>query len=237
MISQSNGMHVKTHVMPLILRLTLLAGLILLISAACGLPVTSTGVTSPAETAHPVTAEQPKTATSVPANPTETQTAQPATPAQNPTNQPPAQSSAPTATKAPPQVSQVTIYFIAVGDGGKSGPAVGCGDSLVAVKQPIEPTSGVIRAALTRLFSYKQQNIGESGLYNALWQSDLRMESGRVDAGVATIAIAGTVKMGGECDTPRFKAQIEQTILAQLGVKSAVITLNGKPIDEALSLK
>jgi hypothetical protein len=212
-------------------RLAAFAGLILLISAACALPA-SPAVTP---TALSITATMPPVANPpIPANPTPT-TSNP--PAAQPTNTLPPPAANPSPTKAPPQVSQVTIYFVAVGDNGQSGPKVGCGDSLVAVKQPIEPTSGVIRAALTRLFSFKQQDIGQSGLYNALWQSDLRMESGRVDAGVATINLTGTVKMGGECDTPRFKSQIEQTILAQPGVKSAVIFLNGKPIDQALSLK
>jgi hypothetical protein len=124
-----------------------------------------------------------------------------------------------------------------VGDNGQSGIKVGCGDSLVAVKEPIEPTSGVIRASLNKLFSFKQQNVGQSGLYNALWQSNLTLASARVDDGVATVTLTGSVQMGGECDTPRFKGQIEQTILAQPGVKRAVVFLNGKPIDQALSLK
>ncbi len=143
----------------------------------------------------------------------------------------------PTNTKAPVQLSEVTIYFIAVGDNGQSGIKVGCGDSLVAVKESIEPTSGVIRASLNRLFSFKQQNVGQSGLYNALWQSNLTLASAQVDDGVATVSLTGTVQMGGECDTPRFKGQIEQTILAQPGVKQAIVFLNGKPIDQALSLK
>ena len=143
----------------------------------------------------------------------------------------------PTNTRPPAQLSEVTIYFIAVGDDGLSGPKVGCGDSLVAVKQPIEPTSGVIRASLNKLFSFKQQNIGESGLYTALWQSDLSLANARVDDGVATVSLTGTVMMGGECDIPRFKAQIEQTILAQPGVKQAIVFLNDQPIDQALSLK
>ena len=131
----------------------------------------------------------------------------------------------------------MTIYFVAVGDNGQSGPKIGCGDSLVAVKQPIEPTTGVIRAALNKLFSYKQQNIGELGLYNALWQSSLTLASARVDNGVATVMLTGQPQMGGECDTPRFIGQIQQTILSQQGVKAANVFLNGQPIEKALSLR
>src|SRR5579864_1619692 len=39
-----------------------------------------------------------------------------------------------------PRATSVRQYFIAVGDNGKSGRRIGCGDSLVAVKRPIPPT-------------------------------------------------------------------------------------------------
>ncbi len=206
--------------LPVVLLAMFLSGM------ACAAPVAISGTpaatnTSSVPVASLPTAPQPSApaVTSLPSSPTATSPA------------------APTSTRAPAQLSEVTIYFVAVGDNGQSGIKVGCGDSLVAVKEPIEPTSGVIRASLNKLFSFKQQNIGQSGLYNALWQSNLTLASARVDDGVATVSLTGIVQMGGECDTPRFKGQIEQTILAQPGVKQAVVFLNGKPIDQALSLK
>lgn len=135
-------------------------------------------------------------------------------------------------------ITDVTIYLVALEDAGKNGPAVGCGDSLIAVNRPVNPTDQPIQAALKELFSIKELHFGQSGLYNALWQSSLQVISASVDGnGVATVAIAGQVQMGGECDTPRFKGQIVQTILAAPRVKKAVVFLNGKPIDQALSLK
>jgi hypothetical protein len=84
--------------------------------------------------------------------------------------------------------------------------------------------------------AHKSQLYGESGLYNALWQSNLVVERAEVDAnGTATAALTGQVMLGGTCDTPRFKAQIEQTMLSVPGVSAAVILLNGQPIDQALS--
>lgn len=205
--------------------------------AACSLPQTSpspelTATPSPiAPTAAAAATIPPVSPTAIPATAVAATAVLPQPTRTNPVAPVPAN------TKTPAQLSEVTIYFVAVGDNGQTGPKIGCGDSLVAVKQPIEPTSGVIRAALNKLFSDKQQNIGQSGLYNALWQSSLSVGSARVDNGVATVNITGQVMLGGECDTPRFKAQIESTILAQPGVTGAIISLNGKPIDQALSLK
>jgi hypothetical protein len=137
-----------------------------------------------------------------------------------------------------PEVGEVQIYLVSVGDGGSSGKAVGCGDSLVPVKRQIQPTRQPIVAALNELFAIKEQFLGQSGLYNSLYQSSLHVESAEVDAnGIARVDLTGQVMMGGECDTPRFKGQIEQTILSIGGVQSANIYLNGKTIDQALSLK
>src|SRR5690348_4697167 len=67
------------------------------------------------------------------------------------------------------------IYLIAIGDNGHSGPVVGCQDSLVPVtgldigNQPT--TEDKISAALGKLFAIHDQYYGESGLYNALYQS------------------------------------------------------------------
>ncbi len=182
-------------------------------------------------------------------NPTPTflpPTASPTTPPSLPTNTlpppplPPA-ATAPTDTQEPtaaPEISEVEIFLVAVGDNGASGKLVGCGDSLVPVRRQIAPTRQPILAALEELFAIKQQTFGQSGLYNALYQSSLHVERAEVDENrIATVVLTGQVRLGGECDTPRFKGQIEQTILSAGGVQSANILLNGKTIDEALSLR
>jgi hypothetical protein len=212
---------------------------LMIVTTACGLPL-SAGSTIPTATTSslptvvfPTTTQPDVVVTASPTQPTApSATFTQMAPAATRTQPPPA---APTHTNTPMQLSEVTIFFIAVGDNGLTGPKIGCDDSLVAVKQPIEPTSGVIRAALNQLFSFKEQEIGQSGLYTALWQSDLSIESARVDSGVATVYLTGQVQLGGVCDTPRFKAQIEETILAQSGVTGARVFLNGVPIDQALS--
>jgi hypothetical protein len=131
----------------------------------------------------------------------------------------------------------VKIFLIAMNDNGKSGLVVGCGDSVVPAQVEITPTAGVLKAALVALLSVKDQNYGQSGLYNALYQSALQVESVSIDSGKASVYLTGTLKMGGECDNPRVQAQLERTVLQFPAVKEAATFINGKPLAEAVSLK
>ncbi len=148
---------------------------------------------------------------------------------------------APTATRAAPTKTPgpqlVDIYLIAIDDNGQGGIPVGCGDSAIPVKAEIQPTQGVLRAALEKLLSIKDQYYGQSGLYDALYQSDLQVESVMIDNGKATVNLTGTMMLGGECDNPRVQAQLENTVLQFPSVTSADIFINGKTLAEALSLK
>ena len=152
---------------------------------------------------------------------------------------PPPTAILPSATTAPPNPTAaeqtVKIFLIALEDNGQSGVLVGCGDSAVPVTVTIPPTQGVLRAALEKLLSAKQQFYGESGFYNALYQSDLELESVTIAQGKAIINLAGTVMLGGVCDSPRFEAQIEQTALQFSTVSSVEVFINDIPLEDALS--
>ena len=142
----------------------------------------------------------------------------------------------PVQTDAPTQ-RMVQIFMIAVGDNGQTGAPVGCGDSVVPVQVEIPPTQGVLKAALVALLSVKDQYYGQSGLYNALYQSDLQVESVNIKDGTASVYLTGTLLMGGECDTPRVQAQLEQTVLQFSTVTKVAIFINGKSLADVLSLK
>lgn len=131
----------------------------------------------------------------------------------------------------------VQIFLIAIEDSGRSGKLVGCGDSAVPVQVEIQPTQGVLRAALDSLLGLKQQFYGESGLYNSLYQSNLQVESVKVENGTAVIHLTGTLMLGGECDNPRVAAQLEETARQFSTVKEVSIFLNDKTLADALSLK
>ena len=105
-----------------------------------------------------------------------------------------------------PAVQQVLVYLVAVGDNGASGQKFGCGDSLVPARMPLEPTQAVLQAALMRLLSLHEGKYGASGLYNALYQSQLKVEQIALAEGKATVELTGQLLLGGECDDPRLLA-------------------------------
>ncbi len=138
---------------------------------------------------------------------------------------------------APTTPQMVQVYLIAIDDNGQSGNPVGCGDSAVPIQVQIEPTQGVLKAALEALLSIKEQYYGQSGLYNALYQSDLMVDSVKITGGKAEVQLSGLMILGGECDNPRVQAQLEQTILQFSTVTEVEVFINGKTLADALSLK
>ncbi|HEX2282869.1 MAG TPA: GerMN domain-containing protein, partial [Thermomicrobiales bacterium] len=134
-----------------------------------------------------------------------------------------------------PETETVHIHLVALGDAGESGMPIGCDDSLIPVEREIEATDDVevkISRTLEILLGIDEEFYGESGLYNALYQSDLMVESVTVAEGTATVNLTGQLLVGGVCDEPRVEEQLRQTVLQFEGVNEAVITLNGGPLFE-----
>jgi DNA-binding CsgD family transcriptional regulator len=132
---------------------------------------------------------------------------------------------------------QVKIFLIAIDDNGRSGKQIGCGDSIVPVIVPIPRTVSVLKAAFEALLAVQTQFYGESGLYNALYQSDLQLESVAITQGIAQIWLTGTLMLGGECDSPRVEAQLTETAMQFSTVNGVKVYLNGEPFQEVNSLK
>ena len=146
----------------------------------------------------------------------------------------------PAATTAAPTTATdqiVKIVLIELEGNGQSGPLVGCGDSAIPINVTIPRTQGVLRAALEKLLSAKQQFYGESGYYNALYQSDLQIASVTIEQGKAIIRLTGNLVLGGTCDAPRVEAQLEQTALQFSTVNEVAVFINDVPLEEALSTK
>jgi hypothetical protein len=133
--------------------------------------------------------------------------------------------------------TDVTIYLIALDDNGKSGKKLENGDSIISVKRTIENSNSPLKDTLSLLFSLKDRFYGESGLYNSLYQSNLKVDSAKIENGIATIKLSGKLMLGGVMDNPRVKAQITETSLQFSTVKEVKIFINDKTIDEALSLR
>ncbi len=134
-------------------------------------------------------------------------------------------------------VSKVKIFLIGVDDNGASGKKIGANDSAIPVLVDIEPTQAPLKAALTKLLSLNEQMYGQSGFYHSLYQSDLDIKSVIIDDGEAVIELTGNLKLGGALDNPRVKAQIEETALQFDSVKKVSVFIDGKKLDEVLSLK
>ncbi|MCA9873956.1 MAG: GerMN domain-containing protein [Anaerolineales bacterium] len=130
--------------------------------------------------------------------------------------------------------NRTNIYLIALEDAGQSGPAIGCSDSAVPVVIDIEPTAAPLTAALNYLLGLNEQYYGQSGLYNALYQSDLTLQGVNIANGEATINLAGSIQLGGVCDDPRIVAQIEYTALQYDTVDRVSINLNGQPLESQI---
>jgi hypothetical protein len=216
--------------------------LILLATSSCNVPLLSrpAAATQPVPlTLAPPTNTLPAPSATTPA--TETFTPPPPTETAVPTNLTPApktkgKGKTPTATKLPKTI-MLKIFLIGVSDNGVSGKLVGCGDSVVAANVEVPYTTGVLKAAMTKLLSIKDQNYGQSGLYNALYQSNLKISSLTLKDGVATIHLTGKLTLGGECDNPRVQSQLEETALQFSTVKKVVIYINNVELKKALSLK
>ena len=135
-----------------------------------------------------------------------------------------------------PTSASVTLFFIAEGDAGISGPLVGCGDSAVAVTSQTITYTDPVEGALRTLLSNHAAHIGQSGLRNALSDSRLSVDSVDRTGTTITAHLSGTLSMAGECDIPRLEQQLLLTAQQATGAPVA-ITINGKTLTEALSLK
>lgn len=132
----------------------------------------------------------------------------------------------------PAGTTRLNIYLI-----GEGGGSVGCGDQVVAVQRDVPKTAAPLTAALNLLLAQKSRYYGESGLYNALYQSNLSIASITRVGTAWTIRLTGALTLGGVCDSPRVKAQLEQTALQFSTVKRVAYFINGKPLDTVLSEK
>lgn len=128
----------------------------------------------------------------------------------------------------------IQLFFVALGDDGKTGIEIGCDDSLIAVETAITNSTAPLTSALEQLLELKEKYYGKSGLYNSLHQSNLKVDSVVIENGDATVNLSGTFKIGGACDTPRFEAQLRQTAEQFSDIDEVVIFINGIKLEEAV---
>jgi LysM repeat protein len=136
-----------------------------------------------------------------------------------------------TATSTPAGTGRpVQLFLVSEGTGN-----IGCGDEIVGVQREIPRTAGLLRGALDLLLSEKQERYGESGLYNALHQSDLRIERLSRRGNTWTVQLTGTLSVAGACDGPRIVEQLRQTAMQFATVTNVRFLVNGVELERALS--
>lgn len=126
----------------------------------------------------------------------------------------------------PPVFDSVQLFFIELGAG-----TLGCGDAVVPVEVPIEPTQAPLTAALERLLAIEDRTFDRPSLYHALYRTDLHIEDLELTDGRATIRLVGHFEIGGVCDAPRVEAQLEETALQFDTVDEVQIFINGTPVE------
>ncbi|MGN8129720.1 GerMN domain-containing protein [Paenarthrobacter sp. 22069] len=209
-------------------------GSLIFLTGCFGPPAPAPSSSPPAPTPTASSASPSTTAT-----PTSTASTSATTPAAPPSSAPasPPPTQEPTPTGFPEQTAPLTIYYVAVGDNGRSGPAIGCGDSLVATTTAPVTFTDQVGPSIGALLANKSRDVGQSGLINVLYQSSLTYLGGELNGSTITISLSGQFMLGGVCDIPRAKAQLEYTAMAASGATSAQVYVNGRPIDEVLSQK
>lgn len=94
------------------------------------------------------------------------------------------------------------------------GDVIGCNDTVAWVRAPRSAgTDSVASDALDSLFAVKDTTF--KGFHNSLAESvGLKVDRvSLVGDGMVEVNVIGTPVSAGACDTPRIKAQIEQTVL------------------------
>ena len=127
----------------------------------------------------------------------------------------------------------IKVYLVAVGDDGKTGKKIGCGDSLVAVKRPVK-TGAPLAAAIRELLLTPQHTEGTPTLDNFWMGRDLKVESVSIVNGIATIRLSGEVFVAGVCDEPRIESQIEETARQFPGVKKVKVFIGKQTLADAI---
>ena len=132
------------------------------------------------------------------------------------------------------QKTTIKVYLVRLGDEGKTGKKIGCGDSLVATTRSIQPTTAPLTAAINELLTTPQHPAGNPPLENFWKGRNLRVVSVGILNNTATIRLAGEVFVAGICDVPRIESQIEETAKQFPTVKRVRVFIGNQTLRNAL---
>jgi hypothetical protein len=133
-----------------------------------------------------------------------------------------------------PDKEHYKIYMIAEGDKGKQGKKFGCDDSLVAIERQVVSGS-TLSDVYQDFLDVRDQKFEDTDLINALYQSDLHLDSASIQAHTAHIFLSGTLKKpADDCERQRIQAVLEEPAKQFEGVKEVDLKINNIALEEAL---
>lgn len=147
----------------------------------------------------------------------------------------------------PPPLEEVRIFLVELDRGGESaegtaaaaaGDTFGCGDRLRAVAVPVATEGLATEARIAAAVGSLLEASGGQGLYSALEGSELAVEWVEAVTGVARLFrlhLTGELRLGGVCDNPRVRAQLEATARQFAGVDDVEIEIDGQPLEALLT--
>ncbi len=137
----------------------------------------------------------------------------------------------------------IQVYLVAVGDDGKSGKKIGCGDSLVPSTVFIKPDAAPLRAALEALLSIPPEagrkailpGFRKTPNLENFWKGrNLKVRSVAIVNHTATLRLSGEVFVAGVCDEPRITSQIEATARQFPNVKRVKVFIGKQTLAAAI---
>ena len=129
---------------------------------------------------------------------------------------------------------EIKVYLVALGDDGKTGKKIGCGDSLIPVTRSIRKTRVPLTAALRELLLTPEHPDETPNLANFWKGRNLKVNSVSIRNHTATIRISGEVFVAGVCDIPRIESQIEETARQFPNVRKVKVFMGKRTLAEAI---
>ncbi len=136
-----------------------------------------------------------------------------------------------------PKEHDVTVILIAQLPENGNAKDIGCGNTTKPMTVKSTFKGDPVQDALEVLFGLKNAGYENQKLYNALYQSKLKVQSVETKNDVVTVKLTGNIKLSGVCDNPRVRAQLVDTIKLASDANDVVVLVNGKSLSDVLSLK
>ncbi len=133
------------------------------------------------------------------------------------------------------QLTWTKVFLIDLENSMSGSEILGCGDGLAFLEYDMSASQDPVYDTLAELLTLDPNNY--SGYYSALDNAQLTVNSLSINNGVAEVYLNGTLSLGGVCDNPRVKAQLEETLLQFPNITSVDIYINSTPLDDFLSLQ